>query len=155
MKIKVIAAAPAKQNILKDAEAEYIKRLSKSLPTTCVDLGINHPDSLSAKEAIRIETKEFEKLFKKNPLIISLDENGKQFNSNEFATYIGKLKNQGIKEACFLIGGPFGLSDEIKKQSALSISLSKLTFTHHFSRLILLEQLYRASSILQGSAYHK
>ncbi|MBK7029380.1 MAG: 23S rRNA (pseudouridine(1915)-N(3))-methyltransferase RlmH [Bacteroidales bacterium] len=90
----------------------------------------------------------------KSATIILLDEHGVSKSSIEFASFIQKQMNTGIKELIFIIGGAFGVSELIKKQSDICISLSKMTFTHQFIRVILAEQLYRAMTILRNEPYH-
>lgn len=96
----------------------------------------------------------FSRLEKDNHLIV-LDAAGKQFSSEKLANYFNDKFIQGQSRFDLVIGSALGLSDEIKKRGDLLLSLSKLTFPHELTRLILAEQLYRAMSILQGSKYHK
>tara|TARA_Y100000589_G_scaffold26733_1_gene22186 strand:- start:8364 stop:8786 length:423 start_codon:yes stop_codon:yes gene_type:complete len=92
------------------------------------------------------------KIFKPNYIIISLSEEGKVFNSQEFSSLLLSFDNKRIS---FLIGGENGLSNEIKSKSDLLLSLSCFTFPHEIARLILIEQIYRAVSISQNSPYHR
>lgn len=82
------------------------------------------------------------------------DEKGKNYTSREFAAFLQKKMLQGIKELIFVIGGPYGFSDEVKQQAASKISLSKMTFSHQMARLLCVEQFYRAFTILNGEPYH-
>lgn len=82
------------------------------------------------------------------------DENGKMFNSREFAGFLQKKMNSGLKELVFAIGGPYGFSDEVYKKANSKISLSKLTFSHQMVRILCVEQIYRALTILKGEPYH-
>lgn len=91
----------------------------------------------------------------KDNSFIALTEVGKQFSSEPFADFVQKQIVKGGNKVTFVIGGPFGLSDEITSRATRSISLSSLTYSHQLARLVLLEQLYRAFSILSGNAYHK
>lgn len=86
--------------------------------------------------------------------IILLDELGKPQNSTQFAATIQNLMNQSVKQLVFLIGGPYGFSDEIYKRANRKLSLSEMTFTHQMVRLFLTEQIYRAFTILHGKPYH-
>ena len=83
-----------------------------------------------------------------------LDEKGKQLNSVRFAQDLQELMNQSHKQIIFVVGGPYGFSEEIYQRANRKISLSEMTFTHQMVRLFLIEQLYRAFSILQGKPYH-
>ena len=86
--------------------------------------------------------------------MVLLDENGKQFSSETFSEYIQKRMNSGLKRLIFVIGGPYGFSEEIYKRANAKISLSKMTFSHQMVRLFFTEQLYRAFTILKNEPYH-
>ncbi|MDB9712532.1 23S rRNA (pseudouridine(1915)-N(3))-methyltransferase RlmH, partial [Flavobacteriaceae bacterium] len=90
----------------------------------------------------------------KNEFIVLLDENGEHKTSIDFSKFIQKKLNSGIKSLTFIIGGPYGFSNEIKTISNQQISLSKMTFSHEMVRLFFTEQLYRAFSILKNEPYH-
>jgi 23S rRNA (pseudouridine1915-N3)-methyltransferase len=83
-----------------------------------------------------------------------LDERGTEFSSTEFSGFIQKTMNTGVKEMVFIIGGAFGVAESIKRKSDFIISLSRMTFTHQFIRLIFIEQLYRSMTILKNEPYH-
>ena len=87
-------------------------------------------------------------------VLILLDENGKQYSSVEFSNYLQKKMNSGMKQLVFLIGGPYGFIEEIYKKASGKISLSKMTFSHQMVRLFIVEQLYRAFTILRNEPYH-
>lgn len=82
------------------------------------------------------------------------DERGKSFSSKEFATFLDKKMLNSVKELVFVIGGPYGFSEEVVKKAHSKISLSKLTFSHQMVRLLCVEQIYRAFTILKGEPYH-
>ena len=86
--------------------------------------------------------------------LVLLDENGKSFSSLEFADDLQKKMNSGIKTLVFVIGGPYGFSDEVYQKSVGKISLSKMTFSHQMVRLFVIEQIYRAMTILKNEPYH-
>lgn len=85
---------------------------------------------------------------------VLLDEKGKEFSSVEFAGFLQKTMNAGTRELSFIIGGAYGVSDLVKQNVSLRVSLSKMTFTHQFIRMIFAEQLYRAMTILKNEPYH-
>ncbi len=87
-------------------------------------------------------------------VLILLDENGKQLNSVDFSEYLQKHMNSGIKQLVFVIGGPYGFSEDVYKKSNGKISLSKMTFSHQMIRLFFIEQLYRGFTILRNEPYH-
>lgn len=102
------------------------------------------------KEAKRIREKIAPGAFK-----IILDEKGKLFTSEELASFLEKFYQEPKKEIVFIVGGPLGLEESLKKEGDLLLSLSPLTFTHGLARMLLLEQIYRAFTILRGEPYHK
>ena len=86
--------------------------------------------------------------------VVLLDENGKQYSSEGFSEYIQKRLNSGMKQLIFIIGGPYGFSEEVYSRADGKLSLSKMTFSHQMVRLFFVEQLYRAFTILQNEPYH-
>ncbi len=86
--------------------------------------------------------------------LVLLDENGKQFSSEGFAHYIQKRLNSSLKQLVFVIGGPYGFSEEVYARANANLSLSKMTFSHQMIRLFFTEQLYRSFSILKNEPYH-
>ena len=87
-------------------------------------------------------------------ILILLDENGKQYDSVQFANYLQKHMNSGIKQLVFVIGGPYGFSPEVYSKARGKVSLSKMTFSHQMVRLFMIEQLYRGFTILKNEPYH-
>ena len=87
-------------------------------------------------------------------VLILLDENGKQMDSVSFSNYLQKHMNSGIKQLVFVIGGPYGFSPEVFEKAQGKLSLSKMTFSHQMVRLFVIEQLYRAFTILRNEPYH-
>lgn len=85
---------------------------------------------------------------------VLLDEHGKEFSSVEFAGFLQKTMNAGTREMFFIIGGAFGVSDSVKQKADITVSLSRMTFTHQLIRLLFAEQLYRAMTILKNEPYH-
>ncbi len=92
--------------------------------------------------------------FENSDFIVLLDENGKQFSSESFSEYLQKRMNTGIKRLIFVIGGPYGFSEEVYERANSKLSLSKMTFSHQMVRLFFTEQLYRAFTILKNEPYH-
>ncbi len=86
--------------------------------------------------------------------VVLLDEKGKQFTSEDFSGYLQKRMNTGLKQLVFVIGGPYGFSEEVYKRANSKISLSKMTFSHQMVRLFFTEQIYRAFTILKNEPYH-
>lgn len=110
------------------------------------------------RQAINFESKQIQRalknLKKDRGYLIVLDSKGKKISSEALARFLKSKQELGINSFTFIIGGAYGLSDEIKKDADMILSLSDMTFTHEMTRLILVEQIYRAASINAGSPYH-
>jgi 23S rRNA (pseudouridine1915-N3)-methyltransferase len=106
------------------------------------------------EEILRVEAQSIAKRYLPDDHVIALDLKGKEYDSEGLAALVEQL-SQTPKRICFVIGGPLGLSREVLHTAAHTVSLSRLTLTHEMSRLILLEQLYRAHTIIKGEKYHK
>jgi 23S rRNA (pseudouridine1915-N3)-methyltransferase len=107
------------------------------------------------KEVKKIEGGRILKNLNKNAFSIALDQKGKMISSEELAKFFQTKMNQGKSEFAFVVGGALGLEENVLRECDAIFSFSKMTFTHQLSRLILLEQVYRAFSILKGTKYHK
>ena len=155
MNIKLIAIGKTDNKQLIALIEEYKKRLKFYIKFS-VDI---IPDIKNAKNLSESQQKEKEgKLILNNIIpsdtLILLDENGKQFTSIEFSSYLQKHMNAGIKQLVFVIGGPYGFSEEVYKKANGKLSLSKMTFSHQMIRLFFIEQLYRGFTILKNEPYH-
>lgn len=107
------------------------------------------------KKALREEAGELGRYLRRDAHLVALSAEGQKMASEEFAFYLERLLTGGQSKVDFIIGGPLGLDDTIKKKANLCLSLSDLTFPHRMARLILLEQLYRSFKIIRGEPYHK
>ena len=159
MKIKIYAIGHLKEAYLKQGINEYLERLK---PYTQVEIVEVNDESIianpSPKEIEIAKDKEGQrviKLLKDNEYLIGLDLVKKQPNSEEFAKYLEDKFVLGGSNISFVIGGSYGLSDELKKRCQDRIGLSNMTFLHQMTRLILLEQIYRAFKINKNEVYHK
>jgi len=110
--------------------------------------------NLSQQQIKEREGEAIMKFLKQNDELILMDERGEEFTSEKFASYIEKKSIHGIKNVVFVIGGAYGFSEELYKRANEKISLSKMTFSHQMVRVIFLEQLYRAYTIIKGEPYH-
>ena len=109
------------------------------------------------RDAPAIRRKEAERIAKALPpgaCIVALDERGEEFTSHAFAAFLNKTLESGVRELVFILGGALGLDETVREKSHKTVSLSRLTFTHEMARLVLLEQLYRAFTIITGKTYH-
>ncbi len=155
MKITLLVIGKTDKPFVKEGLDIFSKRLNRYLPyeiRTVKDL--KNTANLSNSEQKQMEASLIQKNLKSDDQLILLDEKGKDFTSVEFASFIQGKMNRGIKTLVFAVGGPYGFSEEIKKQASGKISLSKMTFSHQLIRLIFAEQLYRAMTILNNEPYH-
>tara|TARA_R110000868_G_scaffold1817_1_gene14337 strand:+ start:5295 stop:5768 length:474 start_codon:yes stop_codon:yes gene_type:complete len=155
MTIKLLAIGKTDSVQLLQLISEYENRLKHYIK---FDLELL-PDIKNTKNLTEVQQKEKEGeaiLKKINPtdVLILLDENGKQYTSIEFSNFLQKKMNAGIKQLVFVIGGPYGFSSSIYEKAQGKISLSKMTFSHQMIRLFIVEQVYRAFTILKNEPYH-
>ena len=159
MRISLITVGKIKEKYLKDAIAEYSKRLSKYCKLEIIEVADEKtPDHASELVEEQIRIKEGERILKyvKDDLyVITLEIQGTQLTSEEFADKIETLGIQGISHIVFVIGGSIGLSKEVLNRSNYALSFSKMTFPHQLMRVILLEQVYRSYRIVNNEPYHK
>jgi 23S rRNA (pseudouridine1915-N3)-methyltransferase len=155
MNIKLLAIGKTDNKSLQSLIDDYTKRLSFYIK---FDLEII-PDIKNVKNLSESQQKEKEgelilaKLTPTDQLIL-LDENGTTFSSVSFSDYLQKKMNSGIKTIVFVIGGPYGFSEEVYQKAHGKISLSLMTFSHQMVRLFFIEQLYRGYTILKNEPYH-
>ena len=155
IKINLICVGDIKEQYLRDAIKEYSKRLTRFCKLNIIEIKENVAASLSEQDCLIALKKDANEIKKHlSNYNICLDIEGKQFSSIEFAN---KLQSLSLKtgEISFIIGASNGLSDEIKKECNERLSFSKMTFPHQLMRVIFLEQLYRAFTILNNIVYHK
>lgn len=134
---------------------EYLKRLKRYVQIEYIELASGKIFELNALEGtLGEEAKRFEAVLKSGDQLFLLDNNGDESDSVEFAEWINKRFSAGGGDLVFLIGGPYGFHDSIRKRSKQSISLSRMTFTHQMVRIVFLEQVYRAMTILRNEPYH-
>ena len=157
--INLIYVGNIRENYLLAAVAEYEKRLSAYCRLVCTEIKEEKlPDDPSQAQTEAAMKKEGERILAVLPQKskkIALCVEGKQLSSEEFSSLIKNAENSGFSQLSFIIGGAFGLSEEVKKVCDFRLSLSKMTFTHRFARILLLEQIYRAENIAAGGKYHK
>ena len=147
MKITILTVGKIKEKYLRDAIAEYSKRLSRYAKLEIIEVADEKtPDNASETVETNIKNKEAERLLKyirDDAYLITLEIKGKQLTSEELAQKIDTLGVQGTSHIIFVIGGSLGLGEEVLKRSNYALSFSKMTFPHQLMRVILLEQIYR------------
>ena len=155
MNIKLINLGKTTTSYLIEGEKEYEKRLKYYVKLERVDLKeIKTGKQESVMEIKRKEAIQVLKHLKEGDVLVLLDEKGEQYSSSEFAKWIAKKQLSGKKKWVFLIGGAYGFDKSIYARANEKVSLSKMTFSHQMIRLLFLEQLYRAHTILNGEKYH-
>ena len=159
MKIRIYAIGKIKEKYLKEGIDEYLTRIRPYSQIEIVEVNdeqiVDNPHPSEIKKAIDTEGKRVLKNLKNGEYLIGLDLNRKELKSEVFAEFLSKKFVLGGSNISFVIGGSYGLSDELKERCNDFISLSKMTFLHQMTRLILLEQIYRAFKINRNETYHK
>ncbi len=158
IKITLITLGKLKEKYLRDAVEEYAKRLSRYCKLDIIELSpvtlSDNPSHSEIDTALLKEAETIEKRIPDGSIVTALCVEGKSNTSEQLAEFVEKNTNEG-KNMCFIIGSSFGLSDTVKQKSNLKLSLSTMTFPHQLFRVMLLEQIYRAFKINEGSTYHK
>ena len=155
VKILVLAIGKTDEQWVQEALLKYSRRLQHYLP---FEFEVIH-DLKNTKNLPEAQQKEKEGsliLKKLNPTdkVVLLDEKGKEYRSLEFAKHLQRQMNSGVKRLVFIIGGPYGFSPELYTKAQDKLALSKMTFSHQMVRPFLLEQIYRAMTILKNEPYH-
>ncbi len=159
MKITLITVGKIKERYLKDALAEYEKRLQKYCSLSILEVADeNVPEGANEAERKTVLDKEGSrilKLIQKDAYVITLEIEGHMLSSEELADKIDDLGIHGKSHIQFIIGGSIGLSEAVRRRSDYALSFSKMTFPHQLMRVILLEQIFRSYKIIRHEPYHK
>ena len=155
MNIKLLLVGKTDEGSLQSLIDNYIKRLNhynrfevEILPD------LKNTKNLSSEQQKQKEGKLILEKISTSDFLVLLDENGKQYSSEAFSEYIQKRLNSGMKQLIFVVGGPYGFSEDVYARAQGKVSLSKMTFSHQMVRLFFVEQLYRAFTILKNEPYH-
>ena len=155
MKITLLVIGKTEADYLKKGIDVYLKRLEHYLPFSLeVIPALKNTKNLTEEQQKQKEGELILTQIKPGDYLVLLDENGKQFSSVKFAGYIEKMMIAGTRSMIFVIGGPYGFSEQVYQKANSKISLSEMTFSHQMVRLIFVEQVYRAMTILKGEPYH-
>ena len=159
MKIKIVTVGKLKEKYLKDGIAEYSKRISRFAAVEMIELADEKtPDRASDSENEKILDLEGNRILSRigdREFVVVLAIEGKTLSSEEFSKQLEQASINGYSTLTFVIGGSLGLSPQVKNRANLSLSFGRLTLPHQLMRLVLVEQIYRAFTIQQGSPYHK
>ncbi len=151
MKIVIISVGKKHEAVYETAIAEYNERLNRAISTTWE---LIPPSGFDEQKARQQESAALNDKLKPSDVVWLLDERGKQLTSPAFAAQINVLQYQGVQRLVFVIGGAYGVDEALRKRANVLWSLSELIFPHQLVRLMLVEQLYRATEINRGSGYH-
>ena len=155
MKITLILNGKTEDDFIIKGFAAYEQRLKHYISfETIVIPALKNTKAMSILQQKQKEGDLILKSIQSSDRLILLDENGKEYNSVGFSEFIQQQMNSGIKNLVFVVGGPYGFSEEIYKRANGKISLSKMTFSHQMVRLFFIEQAYRAMTILKNEPYH-
>ena len=153
MRLRVIWTGKTKDTRLRELQLDYEKRLSHFI--RCEVVEIRESSAAGSKAGIDKDSRSISDRLSNGGVAVLLDPNGNEWSSQDLAAQIQRWENQGTKEVAFIVGGPHGVSPELAKRAQQHWSLSRLTLTHEMARVVLLEQLYRAYTIIHGLPYQK
>ena len=155
MKLVVVCLGRTRELFIQEGMAKYLRYLKPYVEIEIKELKEEKIHDL--KDAPRVRKREAEKLIKAvspGAFLAALDERGQEFTSHEFAHFLNDQIESGVREVVFIFGGAMGLDESITAKADKVIAMSRWTFTHEMARLVLLEQLYRAFTIIKGKTYH-
>jgi len=155
MKIKLLTIGATPKNYLQDGEQLFEKRINNYIGFEKLEIpDLKNAKNLSIEQIKAEEGKLILQKIQASDFVVLLDERGKEMRSLEFANWLQQVMNQGHKQLVFVVGGPYGFSDDVYSHANRKISLSQMTFSHQMIRLFFMEQLYRGFSILKNEPYH-
>jgi len=152
MKGRLLLVGRSERGFVADGVAHYVQRLERGLKVELVVL--TEAGKGEAAYQRKVESERILAALKPGEKVVILDERGKTLTSPQFAAQLGSWRDQGVRDVVFVIGGAYGMDEEVRERAELVLSLSAMTFPHQLVRVLFAEQLYRAVSILQGSPYH-
>jgi 23S rRNA (pseudouridine1915-N3)-methyltransferase len=156
MQVKLIWVGKTRNPSIRALQDDYFERLRHLTPCEILETrDISRGKALSGPKLLEAEAAEILRFLPPGGRVVVLEETGKEFTSPELARWFDKEEKTGTRDLYFVIGGPDGLSPELGQRSILRLSLGRMTWTHEMCRMLLLEQLYRACSILRHIPYHK
>ena len=158
MRFYVVCIGKLKDAYLRDGVAEFVKRMRPYGGITITELNESKigdkPRDADRKQVVAEEGERLLKAVPKSAYTVLLDVYGKTMSSEDLAKTVAKLEVDGVSDMAFIVGGAFGVSDELRRSVNYKLSFSPMTFTHQMVRLLLVEQIYRASKINRNEPYH-
>lgn len=152
MKVRMIWVGRSERGLVADGVAHYLDRVARSWAVEQVVLPEAGRGDAGYQQ--KVESERILLALRPGERVVVLDERGKHMTSPQFAERIGTWRDQGVRQVVFVVGGAYGMTDEVRTRADLVLALSAMTFPHQLVRVLFAEQLYRASAILQGSPYH-
>lgn len=155
MKISILCLGRTREGFIREGIDKYLRYLRPYAPAELKELKEEKVRDL--KEAPQVRQREAAKIAKAlttGAHVVALDERGREFTSHEFAEFLNRSLERGTREMTFVIGGAMGLDESVTAKADTVLALSRWTVTHEMARLVLLEQLYRAFTIIKGKTYH-
>ena len=155
MRLVTLCTGKTKERFVQDGIEKYLKLLRHYADVELRE--VREEKVYDLKDAPGIRSREAERILKAVPagsFLVALDEHGQEYTSHEFAAFLNSLRETGVRDLTFVLGGAMGLDESIPASAKKTIALSRWTLTHEMARLVLLEQLYRAFTIITGKTYH-
>lgn len=155
MKLRIICMGRTHEQFIREGIEKYLRYLKPYADVELQELREEKvPDLKDAPRVRQREALKIEKALPQAAYTVALDERGREYTSHEFAGFLNTAMENGSREMAFIIGGAMGLDESVTSRARTVIALSRWTFTHEMARLVLLEQLYRAYTIIKGRPYH-
>ena len=155
MKIELLAVGKTDDKYIDEGIRKYAERVKHYVPFEFnIIPDVKNVRNMTEEQQKRLEGQAIMNELTSADCVALLDENGREYTSREFANFCQKTAVSGAKRLIFVIGGPYGFSDEVYARANHKVSLSRMTFPHQLVRLIFAEQLYRAQTIIKGEPYH-
>ncbi len=155
MKLSIICMGRTRERFIQDGIEKYLRYLKPYAPAELKVLREEKVEDLRDAPRVRkLEAAKIGKALAPGAYVVALDERGREFTSHEFAAFMDKALEKGIREMSFVLGGAMGLDESVIGKADTVLALSRWTLTHEMARLVLLEQLYRAFTIIKGKTYH-
>lgn len=155
MRITLLTVGKTNDLSFKNAISEYQKRLKFYISFDIEEIpSLKNTKNLTDDNQKQKEGELILKYLQPEDEVVLLDDKGAEYTSKQFASYIEKKSTSGLKRLVFVVGGPYGFSQEVYQRANDKVSLSRMTFSHQMVRLVFTEQLYRAMTILRGEPYH-
>jgi len=155
MRVKIICVGKTREKFIQEGIAKYERYLR---PYADIEIRTLKEEKIEdLRSAPLIRKKEAERILatiSTDALVVALDEKGQEYTSHEFAAFLNRALESGVREMMFLLGGAMGMDESVSRRASTTVALSRWTLTHEMARLVLMEQLYRAFTIITGKTYH-